>query len=229
MFGGSGQQTIVVRRRSRVGTAIVGALVLMAVIAGAGSLGLGRLLPSVPNPFSTKTVDRTQPALLKSLEDLSRYQAATANFQVIVDSEKDARFLPSIIKGERTVFVAAGSVDASVDFSQLDERSIQVSEDRRSATILLPEPTVSQPTVDPEQSRVASRDRGLLDRIGSVFSDSPTSEQPLYVAAQAKMQQAADQSDVRKRAEDNTRSMLQGMLRSLGFTSVTVSFTPTPA
>jgi uncharacterized protein DUF4230 len=226
---GSREQTIVVRRRSRVGTAIVGALVVMALIAGAGSLGLGRLLPSLPNPFSTKTVDRTQPALLKSLEDLSRYQAATANFQVIVDTEKDAKFLPSIIKGERTVFVAAGSVDASVDFSQLDERSITVSEDRRTATIVLPEPTVSQPTVDPEQSRVASRDRGLLDRIGSVFSDSPTSEQPLYVAAQAKMQQAADQSDLRKRAEDNTRTMLQGMLRSLGFTSVTVSFSPTPA
>ena len=60
------------------------------------------------------------------------------------------------------------------------------------ATIVLPEPTVSQANVDPEQSRVASRDRGLLDRIGSVFSDSPTSEQPLYVAAQAKMQLAAD-------------------------------------
>jgi hypothetical protein len=226
---GRREQTVVVRRRSRVGTAIVGALVVMALIAGAGSLGLGRLLPSLPNPFSTKTVDRTQPALLKSLEDLSRYQAATANFQVIVDTEKDAKFLPSIIKGERTVFVAAGSVDASVDFSQLDERSITVSEDRRTATIVLPEPTVSQANVDPEQSRVASRDRGLLDRIGSVFSDSPTSEQPLYVAAQAKMQLAADQSDLRKRAEDNTRSMLQGMLRSLGFTSVTVSFTPTPA
>lgn len=226
---GRQQQAVVVTRRSRIGTVVVGGLVLMAVLAGAGSLGLGRLLPSLPNPFSTKTVDRTQPALLKSLEDLSRYQAATANFQVIVDSEKDAKFLPSVIKGERTVFVAAGSVDASIDFSQLDERSIQVSEDRRTATITLPEPTVSPATVDPEQSRVASRNRGLLDRLGSVFSDSPTSEQPLYVAAQAKMQQAADQSDLRKRAEDNTRAMLQGMLRSLGFTSVTVTFAPTPA
>lgn len=223
------QQTVVVTRRSRIGTVVVGGLVLMAVLAGAGSLGLGRFLPSVPNPFSSKTVDRTQPALLKSLEDMSRYQAATANLQVIVDTEKDAKYLPSFIKGERTVFVAAGSVDASIDFSQLDERSIQVSEDRRTATITLPEPTVSPANVDPEQSRVASRDRGLLDRIGSVFSDSPTNDQPLYLAAQSKMQAAADQSDLRTRAEDNTRTMLQGMLRSLGFTSVTVQFTPTPA
>jgi hypothetical protein len=227
MVGRNGQGTVVVTRRSRVGTVIVGGLVAMAVLAGAGSLT--GLLPSLSNPFGTKTVDRTQPALLQSLADLSRYDAATGNFQVIVDTEKDAKFLPAIIKGERTVFVAAGSVDASVDFSKLDERSIQVSEDRRSATITLPAPTVSEPTVDPEASRVAARSRGLLDRIGSVFSDSPTSERPLYLAAQAKMAQAADQSDLVKRAEENTTRMLQGMLRSLGFTSVNVTFTPNPA
>lgn len=226
-MGGGRQEAVLVKRRSRLGTTIVAGLVVMGVVAGMGRFGFH--LPALPNPFSTKTVDRTQPALLKSLEDLSRYQAATANFQVIVDTEKDARFLPSIIKGERTVFVAAGSADAFVDFSHLDERSIHVSEDRRSATIVLPEPNLSQPVVDPEQSRVATRDRGLLDRIGSVFSDSPTSERPLYLAAQAKMQQAADQSDLRKRAEDNTTKMLQGMLRSLGFTNVSVSFTPNPA
>jgi hypothetical protein len=226
MAGRDGQGPVVVVRRSRVGTVVVGGLLVMAVLAGAGKLG--GLLPSVPNPFSSKTVDRTQPALLKSLADLSRYQAATGNFQVIVDSEKDAKFLPSIIRGERTVFVAAGSADASVDFSQLDSRSIQVSPDRRTATIVLPEPTISEPRVDPEQSRVATRSRGLLDRIGSVFSDSPTSERPLYLAAQAKMQAAAAESDLRKRAEENTTKMLQGLLGALGFSSVNVSFTPTP-
>lgn len=217
----------VVMPRSRTRGVVVAGLVVLGVLAGAGRLG--GLLPSLPNPFGTKTVDRTQPALLKSLEDLSTYHAASANLQVIVDTEKDARFLPSIIKGERTVFVAAGSVDATVDFSQLDERSIQVSADRHSATIVLPEPAVSEAVVDPEQSRVATRSRGLLDRIGSVFSDSPTSDRPLYLAAQAKMGQAATESDLRKRAEQNTSQMLEGMLRGLGFTSVTVRFTPTPA
>lgn len=127
------------------------------------------------------------------------------------------------------MFVAAGSVDATVDFSKLDERSIQVSEDRRSATIVLPEPAVSEAVVDPTQSRVASRSRGLLDRVGSVFSDSPTSDRSLYLAAQAKMGQAAAESDLRKRAEENTSHMLEGMLRGLGFNSVTVRFTPNPA
>jgi hypothetical protein len=200
-------------------------LALLAVVSGK----FGDLVPSLHNPFGTKTVDRSQPALLKSLEDLSRYQAASANFQVIVDSEKDAKFTPSVIRGERTVFVAAGSVDASVDFSALDERSIQMSDDRRSVTISLPAPTVSPPHIDPKQSQVVSRQRGLLDRLGSVFSDTPTSDRPLLVAAENKMQAAANASDLRTRAEQNTRHMLEGMLRSLGFTSVTVSFAPNPA
>ena len=105
---------------------------------------------------------------------------------------------------------------------------MQVSEDRRSATIVLPAPTLSEPVVDPEQSRVATRSRGLLDRVGSLFSDSPTSDRPLYLAAQKKMAAAAAESDLRARAEHNTTRMLEGLLRSLGFTSVTVTFSPHP-
>ena len=120
--------TVVTPRPSRLRGLAIAGLVVVAAMVGAGRLG--DLLPSIPNPFGSETVDRTQPALLQSLADLSEYHAATGNFQVIVDTEKDTRFVPSFIRGERTVFVAGGSVDAIVDFSQLDERSIQVSPDR---------------------------------------------------------------------------------------------------
>ena len=163
------------------------------------------------------------------MEDLSDYQAAAGNFQVLVDTEKDAKFLPSFIRGERTVYSAAGSVDASVDFSSLDARSIVVSEDRRSVTISLPPPTLSSPASISTRAMVVSRDRGLLDRLGSVFSDSPTGERELQLAAQEKMRAAAAASDLPARAEENTRKMLESLLGSLGFTSVTVTFVPSPA
>ncbi len=219
--------TVVMPRPSRLRGLAIAGVVVVALLAGAGRFG--DLLPSFPNPFGSDTVDRTQPALLQSLADLHEYHAATGNFQVIVDTEKDTRFVPSFVRGERTVFVAGGSADAVVDFSQLDERSIQVSPDRTSVTIVLPPPTIADPTVDPEKSRVVSRDRGVLDRIGSAFSDNPTSERPLVLAAQEKMRAAAAESDLRAKAEDNTRRMLQGMLGALGFTSVNVSFSPSPA
>jgi len=206
---------------------VVGAVLICGLLAVTGTLG--NLLPSIPNPFSSRTIDRTQPALLQAMEDLSNYEAAAGNFQVLVDSERDARFLPSFIRGERTVYSAAGSVDAFVNFSNLDAQAIVVSEDRRSVTISLPPPTLAEPHLDLDRSMVVSRDRGLLDRLGSVFSDTPTGERELQLAAQEKMKAAAAESDLATRAEQNTRKMLESLLGNLGFTSVTVTFVPSPA
>ena len=216
------------RRRSRVRLAAAVLLVLVLFVAVAGLSGL-RLWPSFPNPFGTRQVDRSQPVLLKAIEDLAVYKAASGNFQVVVDLEESSRGIPLLIKGQRTLFVAGGSVDAEVDFSTLDEGAIKVSGDGKRAEVTLPRARLTKAQVDPEQSRVFSRERGLLDRLGSVLSDNPTSERELYQLAQAKMQAAAAQSDLQGRAEQNTRAMLVSMLRSLGYREVTVTFRDPPS
>ena len=211
------------RRRSRVRlvAAIMGILVL--VVAAAGLTGL-RLFPSFPNPFATRQVDRSQPVLLKAIEDLAVYKAASGSFQVVVDLEESTRGIPLVIKGQRTLFVAGGTVDAEVDFSGLKEGAIKVSPDGQRVEITLPRARLTGARVDPDQSRVFSRERGLLDRLGSVLSDNPTSERQLYLLAQEKMEAAAASSELQAQAERNTRAMLEGMLRSLGYTEVTVTF-----
>ena len=75
----------------------------------------------VPNPFATRQVDRSQPVLLKAIEDLEVFKAASGNFQVVVDLEEGSRGIPLILKGQRTLFLAGGSVDAEVDFSSLEQ------------------------------------------------------------------------------------------------------------
>lgn len=203
-------------------------LVVLALAAGA-LVRFANWRPSLSNPFGTKTIERSQPVLLQSLQDLSLYKAATGNFQLIIDLEKDARFIPSFIKGERTVFVAAGSVDAEIDFSRIGRGAIQVSDDRRTVTVTLPHPGLGQVRIDPDKSYVASRHRGILDRLGSVFSDNPDSQRELYQLAQRRIQDAALSSGLLARAEENTRSMLESMLASLGYKNVTVTFTgPVP-
>jgi hypothetical protein len=211
------------RRRSRVRlvAAILLALVLFVAVSSLSGL---RLWPSFPNPFATRQVDRSQPVLLKAIEDLQVYKAATGNFQVVVDLEESTRGVPLALKGQRTLFVAGGSVDAEVDFSTLGEGAIKVSGDGKRAEIILPHARLTKARVDPEQSRVFSRERGLLDRLGSVLSDNPTSERQLYLLAQEKMQAAASESGLQARAEENTRAMLESMLRSLGYTQVSVTF-----
>jgi hypothetical protein len=193
------------------------ALVVIAVLLVTGPL----------NPFGTDTKDRSRPVLVKSLENLSDYHAATANMQVVVDVEEDARLLPSFIKGERTLFVAAGTVDAAVDFRGLakDPDAVKVSDDRRSVHLTLPAPKLLEPQLDPDGSRVYDRDRGVLDRVEDAVSDRPGDEQPLYQLAEDKLAAAAA-ADPRllQTAERNTRSMLEGLLRGLGFEDIKVDF-----
>ena len=216
------------RRRSQVRLVAGIMLALVLAVAVAGLTGL-RLWPSFPNPFATRQVDRSPPVLLKAIEDLAVYKAAKGNFQVVVDLEERTGPIPLALKGERTLFVAGGSVDAEVDFSTIGEGAIKVSPDGQRVEITLPRARLTPARVDPAQSRVFSRERGLLDRLGSVLSDNPTSERELYQLAQAKMRAAADQSDLRARAEQNTRAMLESMLRSLGYTDVTVTFRDPPS
>jgi hypothetical protein len=211
------------RRRLPAGL-VAGIVLLLVVLVAVSSLSGLRLWPSFPNPFATRQVDRSQPVLLQTIEDLEVYKAATGNFQVVVDLEESSRGVPLLIKGQRTLFVAGGSVDAEVDFSTLDEGAIKVSPDGRRVDITLPRARLTRARVDPEQSRVFSRERGLLDRLGAALSDNPTSERELYRLAAAKMQAAATQSDLVARAEQNTRAMLESMLRSLGYTDVSVTF-----
>jgi hypothetical protein len=201
---------------------------VVAVLALVGLHRLGDLLPHLANPFGTETVDRTGPVVLKALDDLHEYQAATGSFQVLVDIEQDARYLPSFIKGQRTLFVATGSVDAGVDFSGLDPAAVTVDAGRHAVTLRLPHARLSAPHLDPAASYVASRDRGLLDRIGGVFSDTPTGERSLQLAAEPRLAAAAEQAGLAARAEENTRSMLEKLLGALGFTRVEVDFAPPP-
>jgi hypothetical protein len=187
--------------------------------------GLGGCFPSFSNPFREETVDRSSPVVLKSIENLRRFQAATGHYEVIVDLEKDTRFVPAPIRGERVLFVAVGDVEAGVDFTELSDDAVRVSDNRRTVHLELPHAELFRARVDPARSYVYDRDRGLIDRVASIFQDNPTSEQELYVLAQQKLEEAAEESpDILARAERNTRLMLVGLLEALGFTSVSIEF-----
>ena len=188
------------------------------------------LLADDLNPFGSETRDRSHPVLVKSLKDLAEYHGASSNMEVVVDVESDDKILPSFLKGERVLFVAAGSVDALVDFSGFEDgRDLRVSEDGETVTVTLPRARLGQVRLDPGRTRVYDRDRGLFDRLGDAVADNPTDEQPLYELAERKLLEAAraDRA-LTETAQRNTRAMLEGMLRGAGFERVIVRFaTPT--
>ncbi|MFF9623424.1 DUF4230 domain-containing protein [Streptomyces griseosporeus] len=209
-------------RRMPGWTKALAAFVLVLVVFFAG-LRLS-VLPGLKDLFGTETRDRSGPALLQSIQDMSRYDAASGNFQVVVDLEKDARFLPDAVRGTRTLYVGAGTVDAYVDLGQVGEDDVTVDEDRTTATLRLPHARLGKPALDPDRSYAVSKQRGLLDRLGDLFSDNPNSEQAVQQLAVRHIGEAAKESGLTARAERNTTGMLTGLLRSLGFTQVTVTY-----
>ncbi|MFI0901133.1 DUF4230 domain-containing protein [Streptomyces sp. NPDC020983] len=207
---------------ARAVIALAGLMVLVLLLGGL------HLLPGLPNPFAERTNDRSGPVLLKSIQDMSRYEGASGNFEVVVDLQKDAKYLPDIVHGERTLYVGAGSVDAYVDLGSLKSDAVTVSDDRKSTAIRLPHAALERTNLDPERSYVVSQKRGLFDRVGDFFGSDTGNAQKLSILAAKKIQDAAKKTELTARAEANTRSMLQGMLTSLGFTDISISFGPPP-
>jgi hypothetical protein len=209
-------------RRSFLWGLVALGIVIVALVFGVN--WVRGVFPDFDNPFKQQTIDRSGPAVLESLRDLHSYHAATGNFQQIVDLHRDSG-LPDEILGSRTLYIAYGTVDATVDFSNVDGDAVDVSSDRRTATITLPRPLLSPARIDPTRSYVYDQDEGALNKFGDLFSSNDHDQQQLNVLAVQKIDAAAQQgSGLIARARENTRLMLASMLRALGFTTVNVVF-----
>lgn len=187
-------------------------LLTIAVIMASSSFG-----------FMSTTIDRSGPALLEEIRDLEDFTAAEGNFSEVVDIETDTRFLPDFISGERVVAIVTGSVRATVDFSGLDEGSIEVDQESGTIRITLPEPVLGDPDID-EKSVRFFRERGLTDRIEDFLVSNPTDDSPVFLAAEGKISEAANESELPDRARANTELWLTAFLEAAGFENVIITW-----
>jgi hypothetical protein len=198
--------------------AIAAVLVLIVVLSAV------HLLPQLRNPFAQTTTVRSQPVILKSITELSRYEAASGSFEVVVDLTKRTSLIPSFLAGSETLFVGQGTDIAYVDFSRLKNQAITMNANRTQVTVALPKAQLEPAVLNVSQSYVYAQQQGLFNRVGNFFSGNPNSQQQVYILAQQKIETAAQQSPLLAEAQKNTQGMLDGMLTSLGFSHVTVTF-----
>lgn len=189
-----------------IGGALVGALAVLGIAAALGWL-----------PFQTRTTDHSQPVLLQSIQNLSQYHAAVGTFEVVVDVEDDVNWVPDFIAGERSLFVAHGTVNAYVDFSDLAGDDLTLSEDGKAVTVRIPEPQLDKPNLDMERTRLFSQDRGIYNRLKDAIS--PKDQQKVYLLAEQKIAAAAAESELRAQAAVNTKQSLTELFNSLGLTA----------
>lgn len=218
-------------RRGSVAVKMAAAVALVAVLVAAGPWLLQRTLGwSVDwaNPFQQEVVDQSGPPVLLSLQDLSSYHAASGYYELVIDQQVDVSNLPSFLAGERVLFVAAGTVDATVEFGAVGPEAVRMNPERTAATIDLPGVTLAKPVLDLDRSYVADRDRGLTERVQDAFGSGVATDldmQQLYGEAERRLAEAgARTDDLVVRAEQNTRAMLVALLGELGFMQVTVNF-----
>lgn len=202
---------------------VLGAAALVVVaLLGVQATGI---LPDFRNPFAEQQTDRSQPPLLKSIRDLSRYVAAEGDFQVVVDVQRDRKNVPDFLLNQRTLFVGAGRVEAYVDFSRIADGAVVESADKKSVEIKLPAPQLGETNLDLAKSYVFAEERGLINRLNDLVAGDPNRQQAVYKLAEDRITTAARDSGLTVRAEENTRKMLEGLLRSLGYQTVTVTYT----
>ena len=182
------------------------------------------VLPTLRNPFTETTTERSGPVVLKSITELSRYEAASGSFQVVVDLTKSTSFLPSFIAGSQTLFVGDGTDIAYVNFSGLKGPDLRVSRNRTAVTVSLPQPQLEPAVLNTRQSYVFAQQQGLVNRLDNFFGGNPNSQQAVYISAQRHIEAAARRSPLLADARQNTQAMLTGMLGALGFRHITVKW-----
>ena len=213
-------------RKSIVARVLIFFGVVFAVIVAA-CLGLRAInvLPSFSNPFEDRTTDRSQPVLLQSMRDLSRYVAADGTFQVIVDLQEDKENIPDFLINRRILFVGSGTVEEYVEFGSLSSDALQVDNEKKTIKITLPPPQQGAAALDMQKSYVVEEQRGVLTSIGDAFRSDTDKQQKVYASAQQRITEAAKGSGLDQRAKENTQRMLESLFTRLGYTSVDVTFT----
>ena len=193
------------------------AAVVVAVAVLLLVLSVVHVLPKLRNPFTETTTERDGPVVLKSITALSRYEAASGTYQVVVDLTSKTAFLPSFVAGSQTLFIGVGTDIAFVNFGGLKGSAIQISPDRTSVTMTLPRPQLEPAVLNVRQSYVFAEQQGLATRLNTFLGGNPNSQQALYVSAQKHIQAAAQRGPLLADAQQNTSAMLTSMLTGLGF------------
>jgi hypothetical protein len=147
--------------KSHFGRRVFWTLLIIALVgAMIAGLGAAKLLPDfLKNPFKEQVTDASQPPILLSIKDLARFVAAEGSFEVVIDLKRDRKFVPDWLLNQRTLFVAAGTVEAYVDFSNLTQEKIKESADHKTVEIQLPAPQLADPKLDLERRYVFAEEQ----------------------------------------------------------------------
>ena len=160
-------------------------------------------------------VEMDQPAIVQRIQQLQRLESVKYTLEKVVTGERESRFLPQSLAGERLLMIVRGEVFAGVDLSKIKSSDVQVN--GKKVKITLPRAEVFSTRLDNNQTRVYSRETGLL-----VPAD-PNLETEVRAEAERQLLQAALIDGILNNASANARGTVAALVQALGFTDVEVN------
>jgi hypothetical protein len=119
------------------------------------------------------------------------------------------------LAGERLLMIVRGEVFAGLDLGKLKSSDVQVT--GKKVKISLPHAEIFSTRLDNNQTRVFSRDTGLL-----VQAD-PNLESEVRAEAERQLLQAALIDGILNNASENARGTVTALVQALGFSDVEVN------
>jgi len=162
-------------------------------------------------------------SLVERIQNLNELSTAEAYTKVIIERQNNELFGKEIgvdIPGTKReiLVVIPGGVKAGVDFSGVTEKSVDIDEEHKTATITLPEAKIlGEPEIDFNNIQVFSSE--------GLFRSKPDMKEAYSLAADAKKQmiEEATTQGVLKTAAKNAKNSVADMFALVGY-DVTVKF-----
>ncbi len=171
----------------------------------------------VANPQPAAQAD-VQSLVIQQVRDASDLTTAIYSLQAVVPTRQDSTVAGVVLGTTRLLYIAQGEVRAGVDLSQLSPQAIQVKGDR--VQVQLPPPRILSRSIDVNRSRVYDYNRGFLNLGPDV---APALQSLAQQEGLEQVVQAACRDGVLQRARDRARLVVTQLLRSAGYTTITVT------
>ena len=186
-------------------------LLALAALIALGVVAVLRLAPGGDALRST-------PSVVVAVRDLARLETVEYHVERVIDLRDRQSLLFGLIHTQDAIlFVAVGEVVAGVDLSELGEADVVADRDHATATITLPAARVLSTRLDNDKSWVFARTTDALAQRKEDLETRARQEAERTLAEQALS------SGILDRARTNAEHTVAALVRSLGYTSVTVS------
>ena len=161
---------------------------------------------------------RSTPSVVVAVRDLARLESVAYHVERVIDvRDRQSRLFGLIRTQDAILFVAVGEVIGGVDLNELAEKDVVVDREKGTATITLPPARVLSVRLDNERSWVYSRTTDVLAQRREDLETRARQE------AERTLEQAALDAGILQRARENAERTVASLVRSLGYTTVTVT------